>query len=124
MSVQTLMVNHADILERAQGKDRLGQPLDQWLPKKRGVQCRVTRASGTTRFTDRSQGTVVAEYTLYFPVGTMIAEADRITNVLDGIGNVIVSEQLIPLLVRPVMDGVGRAHHIEVPCRVFRGLDG
>lgn len=123
MSLLSLMPHTAVIQRRSQVTNRLGGVRKEYEDKAAGVQCRLSNVSGRAAWTQTNEGTIKAEYNLYFPVGTDIEELDRVLNVRD-VGGAIIASNLIPLIVRHVNKGQGGIHHIEVPCKVDRGQTG
>ena len=115
MSIDVLMPHTATVLSRSQRTDRANQRVNAFDPKLEGVACRLTNARGRQIFELENKEAVHADYTLFVPKDTDIAETDRIGEVVDKTGRVLAAD-LIVLLVRPGSTGDGVVHHIEVPC--------
>ena len=84
MSYLGLLVHRATIQKRSTREDRFNQPVDEWTDLATDVRCRLTNPGGSgVSLTDRSQGVVKADYSIYFPKGTGVGEANRIASVVD-----------------------------------------
>jgi len=116
---EDLLVHTATVQRHGTREDRFGQPvLDDWNTLGQFT-CRLTPPKGGERYTDRSQGVVVADYVLYFLPAATIGEADRVSVVTAADGSVL-AQDLDVLLVQQHCDLEGAPHHLEVPCRLHR----
>lgn len=118
-----MLVHRATISPReSAGPSRFGQPANTFKVKYSDVPCRISRANGSTARTDTLQGTVTADYVVYFKDDVVLTEDDLIS-VADSKGNEI-ANSLQVIIVRRVSDGTGLKHHVEAPCRLWRGMNG
>lgn len=126
MSVVGLMRHTCTIQRRASNPDDdYGYPSSEYADSETGVKCRFSPRISNLR----GIGGLIGEgdqvgwreliknvALLLFPPGTVISEADRVTNVRDHLGNVIETGPLNPLIARATYGkpaGV-RGHHVSV----------
>ena len=107
------LVHTVEVRRRNGNTDRFGQPIEptRTSPASATYVGRLTLGKPSERFTERTHDLVTSTHTLFLPLGSDVAEEDRIT-VRDESGNVLVDWANVTGVTTP--RGFFGPHHIEV----------
>jgi hypothetical protein len=119
MAYSDLLTHRMTIRRRATGTDRFNQKSNVHLPVATGRPCRVTRARGGERTTDKTANTVVETLTLFALAEEDLRENDKV-DVYAADGTTLLADDAGVTHVRIVTDRYGLEHHREIDLEVIR----
>lgn len=116
------LAQRTDRFGQRQVEDRFGQPLGA-SQAVATFPCRISRPTGGETFEERSHDVAQDQRTLYTDVPDPDLREDDEVTVHDMRGRVLVAKAHVKL-VKPVYDGTGSLHHIEVKLTTQRPSGG
>lgn len=123
MALAQLLVHVLTVERREATKDRFDQPNERWTVLEAGVACRVTRARGSERNTERMRETYDVTHEMFLlPGASNVREDDRVT-VKDAANRVVIENARV-VLMRNVFASGTEPHHVEVMLDALRGPQG
>lgn len=123
MAFDELLVHTANTFRRSGDRDEFNQPVDTQRGDAYLVSepCRANVKSGGEQFGERSIDVIVDKGVVFFGPDADIREDDAMEVYAADGDTLIVGLQANITQVRPVTDGTGLVHHIEVDIQTVRG---